>query len=258
LHGADPSQASARQVLSRLSRWQTWMWANEEIVTLAESLRTHNQTLAPEQQVNFYGMDVYSLWDSMQEVLSYLQRTNPESAAAATAALNCFGPYEREDEFTYAQDKARGQVNCAEELKTLLTKVEEQAAKDNDEAAFNAIQNARVALNAERYYSTAVQSNSASWNVRDEHMAETIDHIISHHGPDTKIIIWAHNTHVGDARATEMEEQGMVNIGQLLREKYGDDNVHATGFGTYSGTVIAARSWGNATTIMNRGATQQL
>jgi erythromycin esterase len=235
-------------VLSTLDRWPTWMWANEEVAAFGEWLRGYNQQ-HPDAPVSFYGMDVYSLHDSMKEVLRYLQDSNANAAQRAQAALDCFAQVNGDDEFEYAQQKAQGKIDCADELENLLSVVEEQVSGTDDDEAFNAVQNAIIALNAERYYVAALQGGSSSWNIRDRHMMTTIDRL-REQGGDSKMIIWAHNTHVGDARATDMQEQGMVNIGQLIREKHSDEGVYITGFGSYQGSVIAASSWGNKTQSM--------
>lgn len=240
--------ASAAVALSSISRWPAWMWANEEVATFGEWLRTYN---ASEPRVNFYGLDVYSLWRSLEEVRNYLQTIDPSAAESATKSIACFGEFFNGDEFAYAQQKARGSLDCADELQQLLTATSNIAASRNDEAALHAVQNATIAINAERYYTTALQSSSASWNIRDEHMIQTIERIIEHHGRGSKIIIWAHNTHVGDARATDMAAQGMVNIGQLVRQQHEGEGVYITGFGTYSGTVTAAHAWASQTQTMN-------
>jgi erythromycin esterase len=251
INGSTEHGNTATEVLRKLNRWPTWMWANEEVAAFAEWLKNYNSTLSAEQRVHFYGLDVYSLWDSLNEILSYLNGKDPSSADAAEKAIDCFAPFASQDEFAYAEAKLSGGTDCADELEALLSIVENTATDDGAEATLNAIQNARIALNAERYYVAALQSNASSWNIRDEHMMETIERIEDHYGSDAGIIVWAHNTHVGDARATTMAEQGMVNLGQLVREAKGEENVYVTGFGTYTGYVIAASSWGNATMSMS-------
>jgi erythromycin esterase-like protein len=249
IKGSDEFGNSAQAVLQQLDRWPTWMWANEEIATFAEWLRTHNMNLPPESQVSFYGLDVYSLRESMEEVLSYLQTADPSNAQLAQNALNCFAPY-GEDEFAYGS-AATTNNNCADELATLLAHVESHHEANMSEATFNALQNAQIAMNAERYYTTAVRSNAESWNVRDRHMMQTVNNLIEHHGSASKIIIWQHNTHVGDARATDMEAEGMVNVGQLVREQHEGEGVYIIGFGSYSGEVIASSQWEGAVRTMN-------
>jgi erythromycin esterase len=245
------SQAgSAQAVLTgAFNRWPTWMWANQEIAELAEWMKTHNSGTG--NRVGFYGLDVYSLWESMEEVQRYLNQTDPAAAQAANTALQCFAPYNRNED-TYARATFSGSGSCADELEALLeaTQASIGDAGAADEAAFNALQNARVALHAERYYRTSATNGSLSWNIRDQHMMETINALMQHHGAAAKVIVWEHNTHVGDARYTDMTDQGLVNVGQLVREQHSDQGVYITGFGTYAGSVIAAEAWGAATREM--------
>lgn len=238
---------SARETLTKaFLRWPTWMWANEEVAELAEWLRTHNQSQPPGRQVGFYGVDVYSLWESMEEVQRYMSQHNPAGAQAAQSALQCFAPYNG-DEWAYAQAAtSNAAASCADELKTLLQATQQQVQESpaKDEAAFNALQNALAALNAERYYSAAIQNNTTSWNIRDQHMVQVINNLMQQHGPETKIVVWEHNTHIGDARYTDMANAGMVNVGQLVREQHEAKGVYLVGFGSFEGRVIAAERWG--------------
>ncbi len=236
---------SAEEVLCAFDRWPTWMWANNEIADLVEWLRTENRSRLEAQKVGFYGLDVYSLWDSLHEVMKCLQRAAHEALPAARRALRCFEPY-AEDAQEYARATVLVPESCQEEAVNLLREVRRAAQvsrSDGPEARFVAEQNALVVKNAETYYRTMVRSNAASWNVRDRHMAETLDRLLEHHGPHAKAIVWAHNTHVGDARFTDMADAGEVNIGQLARERYGEPRVVLVGFSTHRGTVIAAREW---------------
>lgn len=237
--------SSAREVLHAFDRWPTWMWANEEVVDLVEWLRVHNQEQPEDRKVGFYGLDVYSLWDSLYQVMDYLKQAAPEALPAARSALRCFEPY-AEDAQEYARATVLMPDSCQEEAINLLGAVSRATRKydsDGRDAQFVAEQNALVVKNAETYYRTMVRSNASSWNVRDRHMAETLDRLLQHHGPRSKGIVWAHNTHVGDARRTDMAAAGEVNIGQLARESYGEDQVVLVGFSTHRGTVVAAREW---------------
>ena len=243
--GYDDVGASAREVLHAFQRWPTWMWANWEAVALAEWLRKHNDAQPGQRGVGFYGLDVYSLWESLAAIMRYLEETDPDALEAARRAYACFEPY-GEDVQAYARGAAFVQASCEDEVVDLLGDIRRhaQATGDDDEAHFDAEQNARAAVGAERYYRTMVRGGSQSWNVRDRHMIETLDHLLEHHGPGAKAIVWEHNTHIGDARATDMAAAGMVNTGQLARERYGDDAVVLVGFGSNRGSVIAGRSWG--------------
>jgi erythromycin esterase-like protein len=237
---------NARDVLHAFDRWPTWMWANREVVALAEWLRDNNLGKSEERQVGFYGLDVYSLWDSMRAVTDYLERVDPQLAATARRAYNCFEPY-AEDVQDYARATALVPTSCEDEAVSVLRQLRSKAPEfreDGREAYFNAEQNALVARNAELYYRTMVRGGPSSWNVRDHHMVATLDRLMEHHGPQAKAIVWEHNTHIGDARFTDMARAGMVNVGQLVRQQHGQDGVVLVGFGTHRGTVIAAEEWG--------------
>jgi erythromycin esterase-like protein len=236
---------SAREVLYSFDRWPTWMWANEEIVALVEWLREHNADLPEERRVGFYGLDVYSLWDSLYAVMSYLQRTDPSLLPAAWRAYRCFEPY-GEDVQQYARATAFIPTSCEDEVVALLVYLRRKAADHrarDREAYFQAEQNALVVKNAEAYYRAMVRGGPESWNVRARHMAETLDRLMRHHGAGAKAIVWEHNTHIGDARFTDMAGNNMVNLGQLVRERHEKDGVLLVGFGSHRGTVIAAREW---------------
>lgn len=234
------------EVLQAFKRWPTWMWANEEIADFVGWLKEHNQTTP--QKVGFYGIDVYSLWESMEEVIHYLSKTNPSGGDVELAkkAFACFEPFNREPE-NYAVTAADFSKACVEEVSKLLASIRsnEDLYKDSGEADLDLKINALVLKNAEDYYRAIVQSGEMSWNIRDEHMVEAINEVRDYHGAEAKIIIWEHNTHIGDASATDMKNEGMTNVGQILREQNRVEDVYAVGFGTYSGTVIAAPSWGD-------------
>jgi erythromycin esterase-like protein len=242
---------SAEAVLHAFERWPTWMWANREVAELAEWMRAHNAEQPTERHVGFYGLDVYSLWDSMREVVRYLERVDPEAARRARRAYSCFDPY-HQDEQEYAAATALVPTVCEDEAVAMLGALRSRAPEyreDGRDAYFAAEQNALVVRNAERYYRTMVRGGGASWNVRDRHMMESLDRLLAHHGPESKAIVWAHNTHIGDARFTTMKRGGMVNLGQLAREAHGEApdqgaGVVLVGFGTHHGTVVAGEEWG--------------
>ena len=236
--------ADPRAALSAYERWPTWMWANWEIAALMEWMQAHNTPLAREKRTGFYGLDVYSLWDSMKSMMNYLQKEDRDAAAVVKQAMECFEPF-NEDEQAYARHSFR-KNNCYEAVVSLLKEIRSKAQHlDGDpEAGFNTEQNALIAVNAEKYYRSMLGFDNESWNIRDRHMMEILDRLLAFHGPKTKGIVWAHNTHVGDARATDMSAEGMVNIGELAREKYGRKNVYLVGFAGYAGGVIAGKSWG--------------
>jgi erythromycin esterase len=249
--GYADSGASAREVLHAFERWPTWMWANNEIVELIEWLRRYNgqRRSSDDRKVGFYGLDVYSLWDSMRAVVDYLEHIDPQLAIGAKRAYRCFEPY-GEDEQEYARATYLVPTSCEDEAVSVLRSLQSRApeyAEDGREAYFNAEQNALVAKNAELYYRTMVRGGSQSWNVRDYHMVDTLDHLMRYHrevNADAKVIVWEHNTHIGDARFTNMANAGMVNVGQLVRQSHGDEGVVLVGFGSHHGSVIAGEEWG--------------
>ena len=252
IKNAPDSGESAQAVLQAFDRWPTWMWANREVVRFVEWLRRYNDgaetgtPLPAERKAGFYGLDVYSLWDSMQAVVSYLEQVDPEAVSTARRAYSCFDPY-GQDEQEYARATLYIPKGCEDAAITMLTELYSKAPRyeeEGREAFFNAEQNALVARNAERYYRTMVRGGPYSWNVRDTHMTDTLDRLMEFHGSEAKAIVWEHNTHIGDARATDMARDGMVNVGQLVRERHGGEGVVLVGFGSYQGSVIAADAWG--------------
>jgi erythromycin esterase len=243
--GYADSPVDAREMLGAFRRWPTWMWANSEVAELTGWMRRFNTGRTADRKVGFYGLDVYSLWDSLYEVMGYLRKHNPQALPEARRALRCFEPF-GEDAQEYARATVLVAHSCREDVVRLLHKVRAGAEifdGDGMDASFVAEQNALVVKNAEAYYRSMVKSDNESWNVRDRHMAETLDRLLTHHGAEAKAIVWEHNTHVGDARYTDMVDEGMVNVGQLGRERYGQERVSLIGFGSYRGTVIAGTRW---------------
>ena len=243
-HGADPSP---RAVLDRFDRWPTWMWANEEVAVFAEWLREHNAGRPEPDRVGFYGLDVYSLSSSLASVLDYLRDHEPEHVDVALRAALCFQPF-GEDPQEYAFASRFAPASCEPAVVELLSRLCQERLDRVDgsdpEARFSAEQNAAVAAGAERYYRSLLRGQAESWNVRDLHMQDTLDRLLDFTG--AKAVVWEHNTHVGDARATDMAAAGMVNVGQLARERHGDDQVVLVGFGGHRGEVVAAPRWGDA------------
>lgn len=238
-------------VLKKFDRWPTWMWGNWEVAGLAEWMREHNAPLAIDKKVGFYGLDVYSLWDSMKAMMSYLETEDPTTAGSVKKAIQCFEPFQ-DNEQQYARYTLR-EAGCSEQVLALLKEIRLKAQfMDGDrEAGFNTEQNALIAVNAEKYYRSMIGFDNESWNVRDRHMMETLDRLMKFHGKNAKGIVWEHNTHIGDARATGMSRAGMVNIGELAREEYGEENVYLAGFATYRGSVIAGEEWGAPMEVMD-------
>jgi erythromycin esterase len=240
---------SAAQLLGTFNRWPTWMWGNWEIAALVEWLHRHNQARPPARRVGFYGLDVYSLWESLRAVLHYAEQQGDGAVAAARQAFRCFEPYSADPQ-EYARAVAFVSEDCQHEVTNVLHALRRQAAGrtyatlPEREQAFAAEQNALVAVNGERYYKAMLRGGGASWNVRDEHMLETLTRLLDLHGPASKAIVWAHNTHIGDARYTDMARADEVNLGQLARQQLGRENVFSIGFGSYEGSVLAGKQWG--------------
>ncbi len=245
--------AEAVQALSGFQRFPAWMWRNADVLDFVGWLLQHNDGLSSgARKIGFYGLDLYSLHASMGAVLEYLGRVDPEAARRARYRYGCFDHF-GEDAQTYGYRAGFGLSESCEtevirQLVELRSKAAEYARRDGRIALdefFSAEQNARLVQNAERYYREMFRGRVSSWNLRDAHMVETAEALARHLesvGERPKIVIWAHNSHLGDARATEMGERGEWNIGQLLREKHGRE-VFSVGFTTDTGTVTAASEW---------------
>jgi erythromycin esterase len=238
-------QSSAFGVLHAFDRWPTWMWANWEMVAFVDWMDRFNRSREAAGQVGFYGLDVYSLWESLDAILHHLREFHPDLLEEGHRAFACFEPFQREGQ-AYGWYTHLAGHDCEEELVELLLRIRNAAALtyEDPESHFGAEQNTLAAIGAERYYRAMVRADDHSWNVRDHHMAHTLERLLVHHGPTSKGIVWAHNTHVGDARFTDMKDAGMTNLGQLARERYGGKDVFIVGFGGYQGSVIAGRRWG--------------
>lgn len=245
IKGYSGAGTHAAEALRDFNRWPTWMWANREIMELAEWLREYNQSKEDKDKVGFYGIDVYSLWESMDEILKYLTTQDGAELEAAKAAFACFEPFGREEQ-SYGISASLYGEGCEAEVIHLLRMLQDRwknAHPKDQENALSLELNAMAVKGAEDYYRTMIRHDSESWNIRDKHMVAALEKLMEFHGEQASVVVWEHNTHVGDARATDMAEEGMVNVGQLLREKHGDQ-VYAIGLGTYEGTVIAGRAWG--------------
>ena len=227
------------------SRFPTWMWRNTDVRAFAHWLHQYNHTLATERRVEFRGLDVYSLRNSIHEVLSYLDRVDPQLAHEARRRYGCLTPWQ-DDPALYGHFVERaGLMPCEQPvIEQLDAMLAEQLAGliQNDEAFFNAAQNARVVQAAEQYYRAIYRGSTASWNLRDRHMFDTLRALLEHRGPQAKAVVWAHNSHIGNAAATEMGWKGQFNIGQLCRSAYGRDAV-LIGMNTDRGQVAAADDW---------------
>ena len=234
-------------VLNEFNRWPTWMWANWEIAAFIDWLKVYNKNLTVDKKIGFYGLDVYSFRESMRSIIDYLEKNDPIALKSAKKVMECFEPYGKDEGQTYARASAIVPELCEKDVLHLLTEIRSKVESYNSdhENVMSTEQNAFVARNAEKYYRAMIKRGAASWNIRDEHMVSTLERLLQYHGKGAKTVIWEHNTHIGDARATDMASEGMVNVGQLLREQFSTDGVVAVGFGSYKGSVIAARSWGD-------------
>jgi erythromycin esterase len=228
------------------TRWPSWMWANKEIFDFITWLQNHNHKQPRQKKVGFFGIDMYSLFESMEEIIRYLEKHDSDRVESAKKAFSCFQPFEK-DEQTYAMSAGYLSESCEEEVIKLLIEIQSnrEAFDEDPEGGLSLELNALVAANAEHYYRSMVKGDTKTWNIRDRHMAEAVERLMQFHGPEAKVIIWEHNTHIGDARATDMAEEGMVNVGQILRENHRADEVFSVGFGTHRGTVIAGDAWGD-------------
>jgi erythromycin esterase len=244
--------SSARDVLRDFKRWPQWMWSNTDILEMAEWLREYNDRLPAEEKIGIYGMDVYGLLESMDDLLHYVRSELPHKVERIEDKRNCITRY-GDGEHDYARALAGGQDPCHERIQKLYEIVKGHADKvsgENKQVHFKAIQDAFVVRNAEEYYRLAVINNQASWNSRVIHFWETVQKLLDHYGTEARGIVWAHNTHVGDARATPMARNNQLNIGNLSRSGIGEENVYIIGFGTRKGTVNAGTQWGAPMDIM--------
>ncbi|MGZ5195593.1 MAG: erythromycin esterase family protein [Ramlibacter sp.] len=246
---SDDSDATA--ALSGFKRFPAWMWRNTEVRDFVEWLRDYNMVRGRQEQVGFYGIDLYSLFTSIAEVLAYLDRTDPEAARRARARYACFD-HANEDSQAYGYGASFGlSPSCEDEVVVQLREMSRRIADlslrsgvERDEA-FYAQQNARLVQNAEEYYRMMFHGRVSSWNLRDSHMVDTIqalDRHLTREGQPPRIAVWAHNSHLGDASATEMGDMGEWNVGQLVRDRYGPQAV-LVGFSTHHGWVTAASEW---------------
>ena len=234
--------------LSDFRRFPAWMWRNETMRDFVDWLAEFNRSRADGKPVGLFGLDLYSLYGSIGSVLAYLDRVDPEAASRARKRYACF-EYFGDDPQGYAIGVMQGFESCEDEAVAQLVELRRHAmlplaaSSGDDEEIFSAEQNARLIVNAERYYRSMYRGRESTWNLRDRHMVDTLDALRERiGGASDGIVVWAHNSHLGDARATEMSRRGEVNVGQLVRERYGRD-VFSIGFSTYDGTVTAASDW---------------
>ena len=247
------NDGDAVAALGGFKRFPAWMWRNADVLDFVGWLRSYNDRLSTSSdRVGFYGLDLYSLYSSIEAVLSYLDKVDPDAATRARDRYSCFEHF-GENTQAYGYATAFGisescERDVVEQLSELNRRASELAHRDGrvaEDDYFMAEQNARLVKNAEEYYRVMYRSDVSSWNLRDRHMVETLVMLEKHLGADSKIVLWEHNSHLGDARATEMSRRGEWNVGQLVREIYADAS-YLVGFTTYDGTVTAATNWGDA------------
>jgi erythromycin esterase-like protein len=249
---SESQDADAEEALRGFKRFPTWMWRNADVLDFVGWLRAHNGTLpATQPRVGFYGLDLYSLSSSIEAVIRYLERIDPEAARRARERYGCFDHFTQNTQ-SYGYAATAGLIeSCEKDVVAQLVELRRRAAdyarRDGriaEDEFFYAEQNARLAKNAEEYYRAMFRGRVTSWNLRDRHMVETLGALIKHleRRAAAKIVVWAHNSHLGDARATEMGERGELNVGQLVRELFESD-ARLVGFTTHSGTVTAASDW---------------
>src|SRR5256885_24663 len=245
----DGDDRSANEALAGFERFPTWMWRNTVVLDFVEWLRDENSSRNANAKTGFFGLDLYSLFNSMRTVVEYLDRVDPDAAQRARYRYSCFEHFGEDSQaygYTASFDLSR---SCEDEAVNQLVEMERRAidylGRAGGDEFFDAEQNARLVKNAEEYYRSMFRGRQSSWNLRDSHMVETVETLagyLSRRGQVPKIVIWAHNSHLGDARATEMGERGELNVGQLIRQEHGSDAV-LVGFTTYDGTVTAATNW---------------
>jgi protein-L-isoaspartate(D-aspartate) O-methyltransferase len=246
-------RAPRREAERPFQRFPTWMWRNTDVAELVEWLREHNAQRAPETRAGFYGLDLYNMSGSIAAVLEYLDKVDPAAAAAARERYGCLTPWQQEPQ-TYGRAVLNDQYrNCeqavVEQCRELLRRRLDYTAQDG-ESFLDAAQSARLVASAERYYRIMYYGGAETWNLRDTHMFETLEHLLEARGRSSKAIVWAHNSHIGDARFTEMGAvRDELNIGQLCRQRFGKDAA-LIGFGTHTGTVAAASNWDGDMEVM--------
>jgi erythromycin esterase-like protein len=242
--------ADANAALSGFERFPNWMWRNTDVARFVEWLREHNGKQAGGRQVGFYGLDLYSLFTSLREVLAYLDKVDPQAARVARERYACFDHYYEDSQHYGYSANLDLSASCEEGVIEQLNQMQRRACdymqKDGSaDGFFYAQQNARLVKNAEEYYRTMFRGRISSWNLRDSHMAETLEALAQHlskDGEPARIVVWEHNSHIGDARATEVGELGEWNVGELARKAY-DGQTRLIGFSTYEGFVTAASEW---------------
>jgi len=237
--------ASAREALLQVERWPRWVWANSELEALGEWLRSFNRGRPARHRVGIHGIDLYAIWESLDAVQAFYRTHLPESAARVRHLYRFMRGF-RGDYQAYANYVRRRQHSARAEVARVAQELAahyRHAAPAQRELLFEALQHAKVVESGERYLRSMAWPGPHSWNARANHFERSVARLLDHYGPGSRAIVWAHNTHIGDARATEMVHSGEVNLGQLARERHGGAAAFAVGFGTATGSVLAARTW---------------
>jgi len=247
---SEGNDTSAEKALSDFNRFPRWMWRNADFRDFVDSLKTINARSDDKNRFSIYGMDLYGLSDSVAAIANYFKHADPEGTRRVRKRYGCFSRFRDEPQFYGLEVFNKTSRSCQKDAQQQFDELQQLMGKSGShktDELFNALQNARVVKNAEAYYRATYQRNISSWNLRDTHMAETLEAIANHHetksGKPAKIVVWAHNSHQGDARMTERARAGEHNVGQLVRQRYGKDSV-LVGFTTYTGYVRAATKWG--------------
>ena len=247
IHARD--EHSPSEVLKVFDRWPTWLWANMEMEDFLFELKLLNNEL--DKKIGFHGLDVYSFMDSIHEFKNLASQIDMSILEKSKNLFSCFEKHNF-DEKEYARSLFLSPEGCEKEVDECLENILNYKLLDNSkkDLLFDAIQNAHIIKNAESYYRAMISIDDNSWNIRDRHMLDTMAMLLDYYGKSSKGIIWAHNTHIGDYRGTDMALRGQVNLGGLAKEQYGDENVSLIGFGTYSGSVVASHAWDGPVQIL--------
>jgi len=241
LKGYEKDSSDIIALFKQFNRWPAWLWANQEMIPFVQWLNNFNQLKREENKIGFYGLDLFSIGESLQ----YLNSVQDSNVLTAVKKMQgCFQPYNT-DAYLYSSVASKHQVDCSKEASNLWLAINKNtisanSTKDN----IVIVQNARVALNGEKYLRIVTNDRASGWNTREQHMLETVKDLLRLNNGKSKIIIWAHNTHIGDAHYTDMGSRGKTNLGELLRSTYGETNIFIIGFGSYAGTVAAVEKWG--------------
>lgn len=261
--GRNPSRNPGKKPISKnkpFSGFPSWMWKNHSVIEFTRWLKDYNQRYnSPREAVGFYGLDLYNLFASIQAVLDYLRHVDPRLAEVAAWRYACLMPWANDpSDYSRVMRSQRYHRGCEYEVDSVLQaliKNKDYYIRADEQRFFGAVQNARLVTKGERYYRTMYYANNDSWNQRDQNMFDTLQAILKFRGETSKAVVWAHNSHIGDARATEMSSHGDFNLGQRVRETFGSD-AYLIGFGTDHGTVIAASKWGGKMEVMKVQASE--